>query len=114
MTPDEARGRLERHVDRFNEAVTSGDWDPFVTTFVEEAEMRFVGVPAGPFVGRDRIAAAYREQPPTDTMQVLEVVDLDEDGAEARFAWRAGGTGTLAITWRDDGVAELVISFDGA
>jgi hypothetical protein len=56
---------LEQHVARFNEGVRSGDFTPMVAAFAEDAELHFEGVPVGPFVGRDAIDAAYREQPPT-------------------------------------------------
>ena len=52
--------RVRRHVAAFNTAVESGDWSDFATRFTEGARMTFVGVPAGPFAGRDAIAEAYQ------------------------------------------------------
>ena len=34
--------------------------------------LEFVGIPVGPFVGKEAIAAAYRTQPPDDELVVLE------------------------------------------
>jgi len=79
-------GLLEEHVRRFNEGVRSGDFGPMAAAFADDAEMHFEGVPVGPFVGRDAIAAAYRDRPPDDE---VEIVDAEErDGAiVARYAW---------------------------
>jgi hypothetical protein len=65
--------RAEAHVDRFNVAVSSGEWESFVVGFTDAATMRFVGVPVPPAEGREAILAQYRAQPPSDTMRVLEV-----------------------------------------
>ena len=103
--------RVRRHVAAFNTAVESGDWSDFATRFTEGARMTFVGVPAGPFAGRDAIARAYEQQPPTDTMSVVEV-RADGDREVVAFRWSAGGTGTMRLTWADDLVADLEVSFD--
>jgi hypothetical protein len=102
---------LNLHVRRFNEAVSSRDFGPLVELFADDAELHFEGVPAGPFVGRDAIAAAYREQPPDDQLDVLFA--HEEDGVVVeRFAWRRGGTGTMRLTLADDRIARLVVAFD--
>jgi ketosteroid isomerase-like protein len=103
--------RVQRHTERFNAAQRSGDWAPFVATFAPDAVMRFAGVPAGPFVGREAIRAAYEAQPPTDTMSVTSV-DTDGDTDVVRFAWDAGGVGTLTVRWRGEDVVELTVAFD--
>ena len=103
---------MDRHVEAFNDAVTSGTFDRFVATFTPDAVMRFTNVPAGPFDGRQAILDGYREQPPDDTMRVLDVDDIDEDGARVRFAWSAGGTGSMLLRWSDEQVRELTITFD--
>ena len=36
----------------------------------------------------------------------------DGDHDVIRFAWDAGGGGTLRITWRDGAVAGLTVTFD--
>lgn len=60
-TPD----RVQEHVAAFNAAVGSGDWETFADRFAPDATTEFMGVPAGPFLGRAEIARAYAEQPPT-------------------------------------------------
>ena len=109
---DAARVFLARHERTFNEAVESGDFAPLVDLFAEDALLEFVGVPAGPFVGRDAIAAAYAAQPPDDALDVVSV-EQESDGAfTERFAWRRGGSGTMRVTVADGRIARLVVAFD--
>ena len=75
--------------------------------------MEFVGVPAGPFHGRDSIAAAYRADPPDDTLSV-EAVTSDADRDTVRFFWSQGTAGTMELTWRDGLVGRLSVAFDDA
>jgi steroid Delta-isomerase len=103
--------RVDAHLAAFNTAVRSNDYQQFVTTFRPDARMAFVGVPVGPFHGREQIARAYAEQPPTDTMSVRDV-QTDGDTDVIRFAWDAGGTGTMIVRWHDDLVADLTVAFD--
>jgi SnoaL-like domain len=102
---------VRRHCDLFNESFRSGDWAPFVATFAEDARMAFTNVPAGPFAGRRAIGEAYAANPPTDTMSIVSVEPLDADTARVRFAWDAGGEGTMVVRWRDGQVAALEITF---
>ena len=99
------------HIDRFNAAVTSGDWSPFVATLHPDAVMTFIGRPVGPFVGRDEIMSAYAADPPHDTMRVLAI----EAGGKVdmiSFEWSRGGTATL-ILHRDAGqITRLSIQLD--
>ena len=62
---------LERHVELFNQGVRSGDFAPMLEQFTEDAELVFEGVPAGPFHGKETIAAAYAANPPDDEVDVL-------------------------------------------
>ncbi len=45
--------RVRAHVEAFNRAVESGDWERFPQRFGEDARLAFEGVPVGPFAGRD-------------------------------------------------------------
>jgi steroid delta-isomerase len=100
------------HIDRFNRAVTGGDWSEFVAGFAPDAVMTFDGPPVGPFVGIDAIAEGYRTYPPTDTMQILSV-DAQGDRDVVRFRWSRGGTGTIAIDRGPDGrITHLGVVFD--
>jgi steroid Delta-isomerase len=104
---------LEQHVARFNEGVRSGDFTPMLAAFAEDAELHFEGVPVGPFVGRDAIDAAYREQPPDDEIEILG--SEERDGVVvARYAWlRDDGrqAGEMLLTPRDDEIQKLVVTF---
>jgi steroid Delta-isomerase len=103
--------RVEEHFRLFNEAVRTRDWAAFLATFTPDAVMSFEGVSAGPYEGLDQITRAYAEQPPSDTMtRVSDVRDGDRD--VIRFAWDAGGGGTLQMTWCDGAVAGLTVTFD--
>ena len=101
----------EAHCSLFNESVRTGDWKPFVATFADDARMAFTNVPVGPYVGRDRIAAAYAENPPDDTMTIEYVDEVDADTAKVRFQWDSDGPGTMMVRWRDGEVADLEITF---
>jgi steroid Delta-isomerase len=107
-------GLLDEHVRRFNEGVRTGDFGPMAAAFAEDAEMHFEGVPVGPFVGRDAIGAAYRDQPPDDE---VEIFDTEEgDGfIVARYAWlRDEGrqAGEMRISQRNGQIQKLVVTFD--
>lgn len=102
--------RVRDHANGFNGAVGSGDFGPFLETFADDAVMRFIGVPAGPFVGRAEIARAYAEQPPTDTLTVDDVA-TDGDVDVVRFRWDGGGAGTLTVRWQAGLVADLTVAF---
>lgn len=105
---------LTTHVARFNEAVRSGDCGPMIEGFAPDAEMAFVGVPAGPFLGREAIAAAYAAQPPTDEVLLLGPA-REEDGATvADYAWAAEGVraGRMLLRARDGLITRLVVTFE--
>jgi cysteine desulfurase/selenocysteine lyase len=101
------------HVERFNNGARTGDFGPMVRYFSEDARLEFVGLPVGPFVGRDAIDAAYREQPPDDEIGVLSVEEPDDATVVGRYAWRRDGTtGTMRIAHRDGEITALTVSFD--
>jgi hypothetical protein len=103
--------RAARHVAAFNDSVRSGDWADFATRFTPDATMRFAGVPAGPFTGREAIAAGYAAQPPSETLTVTRAASSG-DMDELRFAWdTGGGTGTMTLRWSGALISELTVSF---
>ena len=95
----------------FNAAVRAHDWTAFLATFAPDAVMRFEGVPVGPYTGRDQIARAYAEQPPSDTMTCRSAARAGEHDT-IRFSWDAGGDGTMELSWREGLIAALVVTFD--
>ncbi|GLZ09345.1 hypothetical protein Acsp03_68110 [Actinomadura sp. NBRC 104412] len=102
---------VSEHVRLFNESVRTGDFSAFVATFHEEAVMIFEDVPVGPFHGREAIAVAYADRPPSDSMTTVSVEETAPDAALVRFDWTTGGSGSMRLRWRDGQVIELIVSF---
>ena len=98
---------MERHVRTFNHGVRTGDWEPMLKHFAQDAELQFENVPAGPFGGLDAIRTAYREQPPDD-----EIVLLD---GGPRYAWArepARPAGEIHLTERDGVVTGIRVLYE--
>ena len=106
---------LARHVERFNEGVLTNDFAPMIEQFADEAELSFEGVPVGPFLGRPAIAAAYREQPPDDTIEILGSRERPDGTVVADYAWSADAprrAGELRLTPDAEGkIARMVVTF---
>jgi hypothetical protein len=105
---------LRRHVERFNAGVRSGDWEPMLEQFEDAAQLDFRGIAVGPFVGKDAIRAAYREQPPDDELRVLESRERG-DVVDVRYAWLAEPdvpAGELLLETRGARISKLVVTFD--
>lgn len=102
---------LERHVELFNQGVRSGDFAPMLVQFTDDAELVLEGVPAGPFRGKETIAAAYASTPPDDEVDVISSEQADDGTIVARYAWRADGgrpAGRMIFTPRGEQIARLV------
>lgn len=107
------RELMESHVARFNEGVRTGDWEPMLSRFADDAELSFENVPAGPFSGLEEIRHAYREQPPDDEIRLLGIQDEEEaKRVTAGFAWARGGTGRLVLEHERGAIVRLVVIFD--
>jgi steroid Delta-isomerase len=105
---------LNEHVEHFNAGVRTGDWSSMLEQFDDAAEMEFRGMPAGPFVGKEAIAAAYRDQPPDDELRVLEQREHG-NGVDARYAWLTEpetAAGEMLMTAVDGKIHKLVVTFD--
>jgi hypothetical protein len=103
--------RVRAHLDRFNDAVRSRNWDAYLAGLSDSVQMEFIGVPFGPFTSKSDVAAAYSSNPPDDT---LSISDLGAEGSMdvVRFSWDKGGSGVTRITWTpDDLVERQVIEF---
>jgi hypothetical protein len=97
---------LERHVANFNQGVRTGNWTPMLELLTDDAELEFVGIPVGPFHGREAIAHAYRSQPPDD-----EIVLLD---GGPRYAWLGRPeepAGELHLEERDGKIARVRVLY---
>jgi steroid delta-isomerase len=103
---------MKTHARAFNHGVATGDWEPMLGRFTHDAEVHFENVPAGPFVGIDAIRAAYRDQPPDDSIQLLGVQENDEHTVVAAFAWLRGGTGRFTLEHSGGAVTKLTVIFD--
>jgi hypothetical protein len=103
---------MESHVRAFNAGVRTGDWEPMLARFADDAELRFENGPARPFAGLDEIRRAYREQPPDDQIQLLGIQEEGDGRAVAAFAWTRGGTGRLVLEHDQGAVTKLTVIFD--
>jgi steroid delta-isomerase len=77
----------------------------------DDSELAFENVPAGPFAGKDAIAAAYRADPPDDEIRITETRE-DDAVIEARFAWSRGGTGRMRLERDGERIRRLTVTFD--
>ncbi len=109
---DDLKAAVARHAELFNRSVREEDFTALVDTFAPTAVMRFVGIPAGPYVGRDAIARAYTETPPDDTMSIVDVHEAGPHTAQAAFTWSRGGGGSMTISWYDGAIIDLTVALD--
>jgi steroid Delta-isomerase len=102
---------LADYVDRFNVGVRTGDWEPMLELLAPYAELEFVGIPVGPFAGREAIGEAYRVQPPDDELVLLETPG---DGS-AVYAWAqepARPAGEVHLEERDGAIVRIRILYE--
>ena len=107
----ELEAALARHVELFNAGVRDEDFTALVDTFAPTAVMRFVGIPAGPFVGREAVAQAYAESPPDDMMSIVDAHEAGPCTMQASFEWSRGGGGSMTVSWNEDQVIDLTVAF---
>jgi hypothetical protein len=109
MTRDETL--LVEYVERLNGGIRSGNWEPMLQQLAPDAQLEFVGIPVGPFAGRDAIGEAYRAQPPDD-----EFVLLERRGAGgAVYAWAREPTrpaGELQLEERDGAIVRIRVLYE--
>ena len=102
---------LGDYVERFNAGVRSGDWQPMLELVAPDAELEFVGIPVGPFSGREAIGRAYTDQPPDD-----KLVLLDRRGdLGAVYAWAKEPTrpaGELHLEERDGTIVRIRVLYE--
>ena len=98
---------LDDHVARFNEGVRTGEWSRMLELLTDDASLEFVGIPVGPFHGRDAIGAAYTAQPPDDEIVLL-------DGGPA-YAWSRKPTepaGELHLEEHDGRITAIRVVYE--
>ena len=94
------------YVARFNEGVRTGEWSPMLELVHDDATLEFVGIPVGPFHGRDAIGETYRAQPPDDELVLL-------DGT--RYAWAkepARPAGELQLEEREGKITRIRVLYE--
>jgi steroid Delta-isomerase len=104
---------LRTHTALFNQGVRSGDFEPMLAQFADDAELIFEGIPVGPFKGKPAIAAAYQAQPPDDEIAILHAHRRGDD-IVATYAWRgapARQAGTMILTLAGERIARLTIVY---
>jgi hypothetical protein len=102
---------LTDYVERFNAALRSGDWEPMLELLTPDAELEFVGIPVGPFAGREAIGEAYRAQPPDDELVLLDRIDE----LSAVYAWAKEPTrpaGELHIEAPDGAIVRIRVLYE--
>jgi steroid delta-isomerase len=105
---------IDRYIEAHNAAVRSGDWDAFAEWFADDAELRFEGVPIGPFRGRNEIRDAYSSRPPDDEVEIRGV-RTEGDRTIADYGWSENPgvrAGELRIAWDGERIREFVITFE--
>jgi RimJ/RimL family protein N-acetyltransferase len=105
---------LHDYVMVHNECVRTGDWEPIGEWFAEDAELRFEGVPVGPFTGLAEIVAAYETQPPDDEVVIFRAAE-EEGRVVAVYGWlREPGKRAGRMLMRIDGrkIGALVVTFE--
>jgi Leucine-rich repeat (LRR) protein len=108
--PLDPRAYVDQYVERFNAAVTTGDYVPFTRALAAGAVMT---IESFRVEGCDAILSAYREQPPTDTLEVVSVEGAVAAGLHVPFAWHNGGTGVMTLATDQGGrVSSIQVTFD--
>jgi len=109
----DGRELLRAHIDSFNDAVRSGDFSVMLERFAPDAELSFEGLPVGPFAGKAAIARAYEQQPPDDTIELLDVAG--DDPVVGRYSWsrdEGAQSGRMLLYERDGLIERLVVTFE--
>ena len=105
---------LHDYIGVHNECVRTGDWQPLVPWFADDAELLFEGAPVGPFRGVDTIVTAYRERPPDDMVLTFRV-DENDGIVEARYGWLrnpAVVAGRMLLTPAGERIGRLRVTFE--
>ncbi|HVZ40831.1 MAG TPA: hypothetical protein VHI13_16245 [Candidatus Kapabacteria bacterium] len=83
MTPNEL---LSRYIECHNEGVETSNFSPLVELFSHDAEIKFIIMQPRLYRGRDAIAAAFAEHPPTDQLRAHHITPV-ATGATTLYEW---------------------------
>jgi hypothetical protein len=104
------RDLLEQYVTLHNEGVRTGDFSKLLALFAPDAVMRFKGIEVGPFSGTSSIAAAFRDHPPDDELELLARLP---GGGRAVYGWSRRPhlpAGELHLRERNGLISELLVT----
>lgn len=105
---------IERWLAAVNEGVRTGRWTGIEHLLRDDAEMEFVGIPVGPFIGREAIVEAYRTQPPDDAFVRLGALRLEGPWLVSAYAWSDQPTeaaGEVHLRAGADGIEKVRILY---
>jgi hypothetical protein len=86
--PTLTRDPVASYIERHNHGVRTGDFEPLLELFAEDAQLHFRGIPHGPFSGIREITAVFDAHPPDDELIAADVVG-NGTSYRARYAWRS-------------------------
>jgi hypothetical protein len=104
------RDLLEQYVRLHNEGVRTGDFSKLLALFAPDAVTRFKGIGVGPFSGTSAIAAAFRDHPPEDELELLAHLPR---GGRAVYGWSRRPhlpVGELRLQERSGLISELLVT----
>lgn len=98
-----------RHVALFNQGVRTGDFGAWLSTFADDAELTFEGLPIPPVRGSAAIAEVYAGHPPSSPMRLVA-----RTASGGRFVWVAAPDtgGEFALRVREGRLARLDVRLD--
>lgn len=80
------RELLRSYTTLHNAGVQTGDFEPILALFRDNARMIFRGICQGPFIGREAIAKAFKDNPPDDELIVIGIIEYDT-AIQATYGW---------------------------
>lgn len=109
--PEPVPELLEKYVALHNRGVREGDFTELGALFHPNARLAFRGVPLGPFEGRDAIARAFAERPPSDELRIRHTSERPGT-IFATYGWAAAPAvgGSLRARHDGDRIRELLIA----
>lgn len=106
-----SREIIGSYVALHNEGVATGSFAPMLALFDDDAELYFEDLPIGPYLGRNAIAEAFCQLPPTDELEILEISSYDS-GGRAIYGWQSDpgrAAGDIHMDINDGRIRKLTI-----
>ena len=84
---------LRQYIRFHNEGVKSGDFKRFLVLFFDDAKMKFMTIPIGPFIGKSAIEKLFKENGPTDELvPVGKIVDIGSNTSSISYRFKSEKT----------------------